>query len=449
MIRISIDMDENISYSIDMETINNDISKPLLERFLRYVKTCTTSDQIAADAGQSPSTECQREFAYTLESELKAIGISDVHVTEHAYVCARIPATPGYEKIPSVGFLAHMDTVQGVSGKNVNPQIIENYDGNLITLKEGITLDPSLDTQLLLSKGETIITTDGTTLLGADDKAGLAAIMTAIDIVLNGQKAINSEDATLSNIQHGQIEIIFSPDEETGHGMDNVPLSWIQSKSCYTLDGSHIGEVEVECFSAYKSEITFIGKSKHTGTARPDMINAVTMASSFINLLPQNESPEATDGYIGFFAPMKIEGHLEKSKVVLYLRDFDDDSMQRRIKTVDALAKAIECRFNGSSVIVEHTKQYQNMKKKLDEHPHVAQILFQAVENLHLNLVCNPIRGGTDGSRLTEMGVPTPNIFTGGHNFHSRSEWASLNQMTYAVRMVLEIITLNTIKGAN
>ncbi len=417
-----------------MEKENNHISKPLLERFLRYAKTWTTSDLTNADNGICPSTEQQRDFAFTLEKELKALGIEDVHVTDHAYVCARIPATKGFEKVPSIGFLAHMDTVQGVSGKDVKPQIIENYDGTVILLNDGVKLDPDLDKQLGLAKGETIITTDGTTLLGADDKAGIAAIMTAIDMLLH--------DATFS---HGQIEIIFNPDEETGHGMDNVPFDWIQSKACYTLDGSHLGEVEIECFTAYKSEIRFMGKSKHTGTARPDMINAVTMASHFVAMLPQNESPEATDGYLGFYAPMKIEGHLESALVTLYLRDFTDDSMNRRIETVDILAKAIEKKFFGSTVQVIHTKQYQNMKETLDKHPDVVKNLFLAAENLNITPICNPIRGGTDGSRLTAKGIPTPNIFTGGHNFHSRSEWASLDQMTYAVKMVLEIIRLNTI----
>ncbi len=419
-----------------MKTQSSSIEKPLLERFLRYVKTWTTSDLAQADKGVCPSTECQRDFAYTLEKELKDLGIKDVHVTDYAYVCARIPASKGFDHIPSVGFLAHMDTVQGVPGKDVKPNVIENYDGKPIALKEGVLLDPTLDKHLGLAKGETIITTDGTTLLGADDKAGIAAIMTAIDILLHSDK------------EHGQIEIIFSPDEETGHGMDNVPLEWIQSKACYTLDGSHIGEVEVECFSAYKSEIIFNGKSKHTGTARPDMINAVTMAANFVSMLPQNESPEATDGYLGFYAPMKISGHLERAEATLYLRDFDDDSMKCRIDTVDILAKAIEQKFTGSSVEVTHTKQYQNMKKELDKHPLVTENLFEAAKNLGIVPICNPIRGGTDGSRLTAMGIPTPNIFTGGHNFHSRSEWASLNQMTEAVKMVLEIIKLNSTKGA-
>lgn len=417
-----------VCYSKKMNIENKEIANPLLERFLRYVKTHTTSDSQNADNGIQPSTEVQRDFAYILEQELKDLGINDVHVTEHAYVCARIPATTGFENKPSVGFLAHMDTVEGVSGENVQPQVIENYTGNVLSLKEGIVLDPKDDKFLKESIGETIITTDGTTLLGADDKAGIAEIMTAIDIILK------------NNIDHGQIEIIFSPDEETGHGIDNVPLDWIQSKFCYTLDGGHIGELEYECFTAYKSEIDFTGISQHTGTARPNMINAITMAANFINLLPAHESPETTDEYQGFYAPMKIEGQIETAKVVLFLRDFDDANMQRRLKTVEVLAKAIETKHFGSNVKVVHTKQYQNMKKKLDEHPEVMEKLLKSANENNIIANSKPIRGGTDGSRLTEMGIPTPNIFTGGHNFHSRSEWASLDQMTMAVKLILQLV---------
>ena len=423
-----------------METINEHIASPLLERFLRYVKIWSTSSVALADQGIIPSTECQRDFARILETELRALGVDDVHVTDHAYVCARLPATKGYEHLPSVGFLAHMDTAENVSGKGVNPQVIPSYDGLPISLKEGVVLDPTLDPYLRQSIGETIITTDGTTLLGADDKAGVASIMTAIDILLNGQDALGGTDSIIEDIPHGQIEVIFNPDEETGHGMDKVPLDWLQSKHCYTLDGGHIGELEIECFTAYKSHLTFTGKAKHTGTSRPDMINAVTMASTFVAMLPQNESPEATDGYLGFYAPMNINGQMEQATVTLYHRDFTDEGMKRRTSSVDVFAKAIEHKFPGSRVEVVHTKQYKNMKEVLDKHPHVAEKLFESARKLGLEPVCNPIRGGTDGSRLTEMGIPTPNMFAGGHNFHSRSEWASLDQMTYAVRMILELV---------
>lgn len=434
-----------ISYSIAMEKLNTQIADPLLERFLRYVMTWTSSDQKAADAGTVPSTERQRDFAHMLEAELGALGVSDVCVTEFAYVCARIPATKGYEGLPSVGFLAHMDTIPDLSGKDVKPQVIKNYDGAILRLKEGIVLDPALDKDLASAKGETIITTDGTTLLGADDKAGIASIITAMDMILNGKKALNGADSDFETIPHGQIEVIFSPDEETGHGMDKVPLDWIQSKLCYTLDGGHIGELEIECFTAWKSAIDFTGISKHTGTARPNMVNAVTMASAFVNLLPQNESPEATDGYLGFYSPMEISGHIEKANVILYLRDFTDEAMERRKTTVEVLANAMEHKFPGSSVKVTHTKQYVNMKQKIDKNPLIEKNLLKVAKKLGIVPLCKPIRGGTDGSRLTEMGIPTPNIFTGGHNFHARTEWASLDQMTYAVRMVLELATATKI----
>lgn len=409
---------------------NSQVAQATLERFLQYVKTWTTSNQNNADAGITPSTDIQADFAATLETELKKIGVTDVEVTKHAYVCARLSATKGLEKAPSIGFLAHMDTVPEVSGKDVNPQVIKNYDGSVLTLKEGIVLNPEKDTALAEAIGDTIITTDGTTLLGADDKAGIAEIMTGIEYILK------------NNIPHGNVEIIFSPDEETGHGMDKVPREWIQSKLCYTLDGGHIGELEVECFTAWKSEITFNGISKHTGTARPDMVNAVTMAASFINLLPQNESPEATDGYLGFYAPMEIKGHIEQSQVLLYLRDFTNDAMNKRLKTVEVLAKAMEYKFPGSSVEVVHTKQYLNMKEEMDKTPDVVSTLIEAAKNIGIEPLFKPIRGGTDGSRLTEMGIPTPNIFTGGHNYHARSEWAALSQMTAAVALVVELVQL-------
>ena len=408
-----------------MENSNN-----LLERFLRYVKTWTESNTENANNGVQPSSPMQMDFAKELENELKTIGITDIFVSEHAYVCARIPATKGYEKYPSIGFLAHMDTVDEVTGNNVNPQIFKNYDGGVLNIGNGVVLDPAKDKLLAQSKGQTIITTDGSTLLGADDKAGIAAIITAAENIIR------------ENIPHGQIEIIFSPDEETGHGMDNVPTDWIQSKQCYTLDGGHIGELETECFTAYKSELTFTGISTHTGTARPNMVNSITMLSAFVNFLPQTESPETTDGYQGFYAPMQISGGIEQSNLTIFNRDFTMEKMQKRLDNIDIFAKAIEAKFPGGKVDVKHTKQYVNMKEKLDENPLVVEKLVQAVKNLGITPAFSPIRGGTDGSRLTEMGIPTPNVFTGGHNFHSRSEWASLEQMEAASKTVIELVKL-------
>lgn len=403
----------------------------LLKRFVSYAKTWTTSDLEKADAGIMPSTDRQAAFARTLKDELISIGITDVTITEHAYVCARLPAAKGYENAPVIGFLAHMDTAEEVSGENVKPNVIENYDGSVLSIGNGIVLDPEKDAALAAAKGETIITTDGSTLLGADDKAGIAEIMTAME-------ALISDPAS----KHGPIEIIFSPDEETGHGMDYVPTDWLTAKQCYTLDGGHVGELETECFTAYKCDVNFTGVACHTGTARGIMANAITMASAFVSMLPQNESPEATDGYYGFYAPMDMTASIENAHVLLYLRDFTMEKMQRRLDTVDIIAKAIEARFKGGKVEVIHTKQYLNMKEELDKNPAVVEKLVQAAKLAGAEPVFSPIRGGTDGSRLTEMGIPTPNIFTGGHNFHSRSEWVSLNQMCTATKLVINLSML-------
>ena len=401
----------------------------LLENFLSYIKIWTTSDSQKADEGLQPSTERQFDLANHIKNQLEALKIES-HITQKGYLCARIPATKGYENCASVGFLAHLDTAGEVSGENVNPKILENYDGKSITLNDKISIIIEENPQLAKCKGQTIITTDGTTLLGADDKAGIAEIMTAIQILQD------------KNIPHGQIEIIFSPDEETGHGMDNVPLDWLESKQCYTVDGGDLGEIEAECFNAYKSEITFTGKALHTGSARPNMVNAVTMASKFVSMLPQNESPEATDGYLGFYAPMEISGSMESATVTVFLRDFEDSGMNRRIETIDSLAQTCKSLFPNGNVEVKHTFQYKNMKQVLDKNPHVMQNLIDAVKNVGIEPVIRPIRGGTDGSRLSEMGIPTPNIFTGGHNFHSRTEWACLEQMEYSVKTILELIKI-------
>ncbi len=403
------------------------IQEKLLERFLRYVRVWTTSDSRRADEGIMPSSEGQREFAELLRGELSDMGASDIAVTEYGYVLARIPASPGCEALPSICLLAHIDTSPEVSGRNVSPLVHENYDGSPISLKDGIVIDPSADKELQKCAGDTIITSDGTTLLGADDKAGIAIVMTAAESLLSAQG-------------HGSVEIIFSPDEETGRGMDHVPLEWLRSRAAYTLDGGGIGEIETECFNAWRADITFTGVSRHLGTARPDMVNAVTMASAFISLLPRTESPETTDGWQGYYCPLEITGTVESASLTLFLRDFSTQGMERRLAAVEEFARAVGAAFPGGKTAVTTAKQYLNMKEKLDEHPEAAELLLDAVKNAGIEPRFKPIRGGTDGSRLTELGIPTPNIFTGGHNFHSRTEWASLSQMTASLRTVLELV---------
>ncbi|MCR4821674.1 MAG: peptidase T [Treponema sp.] len=407
-----------------------EFQKSLLERFLRYVKIWTTSDSASADSGNQPSTQRQFDLARLLESELKDLGLTNITVTDKCYVYALLPPSSGHEKIESFCLLAHMDTVEEVSGKDVQPQIYEKYSGQKITLASGIVLDPAEDRALELAgkNHETIISSDGNTLLGADDKAGLAEIMAALEYFSKNPQ-----------INHGPIEVCFSPDEETGHGMDNVPLNLIKSKYAFTVDGGHIGELETECFNAFKSEITFTGVSTHTGTARGKLVNAVTMASSFVTNLPRNQAPETTDGYQGFFAPMSISGSMESAKVSLILRDFEEEGMKKRKALVELLAKSTAESFGGRAIVI-HTQQYLNMKSGFKDRPDIIEKLTQAYKDAGVEAVFTPIRGGTDGSRLTEMGIPCPNIFTGGHNYHSRSEWASLDQMEKAAQIIINLI---------
>jgi tripeptide aminopeptidase len=346
-------------------------------------------------------------------------------------VCARLTASPGSEAAPVICLSAHIDTSEASPGKDVKPIVVKNYNGGTIQLQNGLVLDPAKDAALFNSAGQTIIHTDGTTLLGADDKAGVASIITALDMLQKHPE-----------IPHGGIEVIFSPDEETGHGMDKVPREWMQAKQAYTLDGGAAPTLEVECFNAYKSDVVFTGVARHTGTARPGMVNAVNLAADFVAMLPRHEAPETTDGYQGYFAALDISGNIESSRIMVLIRDFDSDAIQERLKTVESLAQAVSRKYRGSAVKVTHTKQYQNMKDGIDKNPRVLDLLVQAVHNAELEPVFKPIRGGTDGSRLTEMGIPTPNIFTGGNNFHSRSEWASLDQMALAVVTLVELANL-------
>ena len=425
---------ENMLYNEKMAGIEkkSDFQKKLLNRFLKYTKIWTTSDSANADAQIFPSTENQQIFAQNLKEELSSLGLENVQVTEKFYVYAILKATEGFENSPSFCLLSHLDTSEEVSGKNVNPQVFENYDGSLISL-ENISIDSSGDEELskIANTGDTLITTDGTTLLGADDKAGVAEIITAVEFLIQNK------------IPHGDIEILFSPDEETGHGMDFVPLNLLKSKHAYTVDGGSQGELETECFNASSATVTFFGKSTHTGTARKQkMINAVMMASKFLENLPHTEFPETTDGYEGFFAPIEISGSVEKAQVYILLRDFEEGGIEKRIFQIKKIAESVEF-TTGGKVSVQIKEQYKNMKNVLEKSPETVELLKKAYENSGITPNFIPIRGGTDGSRLSEMGIPTPNIFTGGHNFHSRFEWASLNQMTQAANVLINLAILH------
>jgi len=407
---------------------NQQFEKMIVPRFMNYVRFDTESNR---QTNETPSTPGQWELAKALLDELLGLGIKDAKITEHCYVTARIPATPGSENKPGIGFLAHLDTASDVSGKNVKPQYVQNYNGGKIGLTGGLCLDPEKEPGLKEQTGKSIIHSDGTTLLGADNKAGIAEIMTAAEYLVKNP-----------HIEHGPVEIIFTPDEETGKGLPEFPLDWVKSTYCYTVDGGPAGEIESECFNAWQANIEFSGKVIHIGHARGILANAALMAAFYAALLPRNESPEATDGYYGYYCPMEISGDLEKAKLEIFLRDFDTKGMERRIAALETFAKTIEAQFYGGKVIVKMHPQYYNMKVKIDEKPEVLNRLKQAVENAGIKWNLIPIRGGTDGSRLTELGIPTPNIFTGGRNFHSRLEWISVSEMCVVCNVIIELIKI-------
>jgi tripeptide aminopeptidase len=400
----------------------------IVPRFLKYVRYWTESDRRVE---ATPSTPGQWDLAKALAEEFRGFGIAGVELTDHCYVIARLPASPGREKAPVIGLLAHLDTAGDVSGKGVNPRLVKNYGGQKIDLSGGIALDPAADPDLAARRGEAIIHADGGTLLGADDKAGLAEIAAAAEYLMAHPE-----------IPHGEVEIIFSPDEETGKGLPEFPMDRIRSVFCYTVDGGPMGELEAECFNAWKAEVEFRGRVIHVGAARGILANAALMAAQFAVLLPRSESPEATDGFYGYYCPMEIRGDLETAFLEVYLRDFDGGGMRRRLDALEAFAKTVEAQFPGGKVTVNAASQYYNMKEKIDRHPEVLEMLKKAYINTGVEIREKPIRGGTDGSRLAELGIPTPNIFTGGRNFHSRLEWVSVPEMCAACRIIIELIRL-------
>ncbi|MDR0668491.1 MAG: peptidase T [Treponema sp.] len=398
----------------------------IVPRFLRYVRIWTTSDRRVND---TPSTPGQWELAKVLVQELRDLGLSDVELSEHCYVIARIPATAGRESVPAVGFMAHLDTASDVSGKDVKPVVEKNYSGARIDLAGGLCLDPETEPDLAAHRGRDLIHSDGTTLLGADDKAGIAILMTMLEYLDRHPE-----------IPHGPVEIIFTPDEEAGKGLAGIPLEKIRASACYTLDGGPLGELEGECFNAYKADVEFSGKAIHVGTARGILANAVAMAASYACMLPRSESPEATDGYYGYYCPMDIRGDLENARLEVFLRDFEPEGMRRRMEALEHFARAVESQFPGGTVRVNLQVQYLNMKEKIRQRPEVMELLREAFVRAGVEARLKPVRGGTDGSRLTELGIPTPNIFTGGRNYHSRLEWVSVDEMAAACRVVIELV---------
>lgn len=419
-----------MSSQYDRQSLATDIQ----DRFLRYVRVHTTSDRHGSD---TPSSSRQFDLAHMLADEIRTIGIDDVTVTDHCYVIARIPASPGVDS-PALALLAHMDTAPDSSGENVNPQVWESYDGGVLEIGNGLHLDPEEYPDLLDFVGETIITTDGTTLLGADDKAGVAEIMAAA-------KVLNRTP----EFTHPEIEIIFTPDEEIGQGVDKLPLSELHSRFGYTLDGGKEGSIEAECFSAYAVTVEIEGYVIHPGSARGKMVNAVALAGRYLSMVPQTESPETTDGRDGFYCPVEIRGDYGKATIDFIIRDFELTEVKRRVAMLEQLGNALERAYPRATVTVTSRKQYLNMREEIDKHPFVLDLLTRAVESTGVTPVLEPIRGGTDGARLTEMGMPTPNIFAGGLNFHGPYEWIPLRAMVRATETILNLVQLwsNEVSG--
>ncbi len=403
------------------------IRENIVERFLRYVRIDTQSDHHNTT---KPTTPGQWDLLHLLEKELLDMGVQDISLNDDGFLIARIPSTMGGKQPPVIGFMAHVDTAADMPGKDVRPNVIESYDGEDIQLNEHWSLTVQDNPVLLDYVGETIITTDGTTLLGADDKAGVAEIMAVAQYYMEHPE-----------LEHGEIELIFTADEETGHGMDRFPLQQLRSRCCYTMDGGQRGEIEYECFYAVKADITFTGVMYHPGAARGRLVNAITMSARFCSMLPQAESPEATDGRQGYYYVNEITGDSESCTISLNLRDFDQSGMDRRIAFVNAAAEAVEAGSAGGSVSISFEKQYSNMRSFIEKDPLVMKKLKEVVEGLGIEPIMKPIRGGTDGSRLSEMGIPAPNIFGGGLNFHSRFEWVAVPAMVDAARVIDGLIT--------
>ncbi|NNK10071.1 MAG: peptidase T [Flavobacteriaceae bacterium] len=404
----------------------------ILDRFLRYVQIDTQSDP---HSDLTPSTEKQWVLAKMLFEELKAIGLQDVTLDERGYIMATLPSNIE-EEVPTIGFVSHYDTSPDFTATGVNPRIIKNYDGKDILLneKENIVLSPDYFEDLLQYKGQTLIVTDGTTLLGADDKAGVTEIVSAMEYLLAHPE-----------IKHGRIRIGFTPDEEIGRGAHHFDVKSFGASWAYTMDGSQIGELEYENFNAAMAKITAKGKSVHPGYAKNKMVNAIGIITDLASRLPVEEVPEKTSGREGFFHIYNLEGSIELAKMELIIRDHDKGLFQKRKRLLEDLVAAINKERPGE-VVLEMKDQYYNMKEKVEPVYHIVEIAEEAMKSLGIKPLIKPIRGGTDGSQLSYMGLPCPNIFAGGHNFHGKYEYVPLESMEKAVEVIVKICELTAKK---
>lgn len=402
------------------------MKEEIIERFTTYVKVDTQSDE---SVDTCPSTPGQLTLGNMLVDELKSIGMQDAAIDENGYVMATLPSNTEKD-VPTIGFLAHVDTATDFTGKNVNPQIIESYDGKDIVLNEQlqVTLSPDQFPELSGYKGHTLITTDGTTLLGADNKAGIAEIMTAMDYLIKHPE-----------IKHGTIRVAFTPDEEIGRGPHKFDVKRFNASFAYTVDGGPLGELEYESFNAAAAKITIKGNNVHPGTAKGKMINSAKIAMKLNSLLPADEAPEYTEGYEGFYHLLSIQGDVEETKLYYIIRDFDKENFQNRKETMKRAVEELQNEYGQDRILLDMNDQYYNMREKIEPVIEIVNIAKQAMENLGIEPKISPIRGGTDGSQLSYMGLPTPNIFTGGENFHGKFEYISVDNMVKAVNVIVEI----------
>lgn len=401
----------------------------LVERFLKYVSFDTQSSE---EARITPSTPGQMVFAKYLKSELESLGLEEITLDEHGYLFATLPANTDKE-IPTIGFIAHMDTSPDMSGKDVTPRIVENYNGSDIVLdaEERVVLSPAQFPELLDHKGEDLIVTNGKTLLGADDKAGIAEIVSAMAYLKEHPE-----------IKHGKIRIGFNPDEEIGEGAHKFDVEKFGCEWAYTMDGGEVGELEFENFNAAAAKIIFKGRNVHPGYARHKMINSIRIANQFISMLPRHETPEHTEGYEGFYHLIGIQGDVEQTTLSYIIRDHDRSRFESRKREMAHLVRKINAEFGEDIAVLELRDQYYNMREKIEPVMHIIDTAFAAMEAVGVKPNVKPIRGGTDGAQLSFKGLPCPNIFAGGLNFHGRYEFVPVQNMEKAMKVIVKIAEL-------
>lgn len=408
------------------------MKEKLIERLIRYAKIDTQSD---ATSTTTPSTPGQWDLLHELEKELADIGMTEISLDENGYLFATLPANSDKD-IPVIGFLAHVDTATDFTGKNINPQRIDSYDGRDIQLNEQTTLDVATFPELKNYVGHTLITTDGTTLLGADDKAGIAEIVTAMEHLIEHPE-----------IKHGKIRVAFTPDEEIGRGPHKFDVEKFAANYAYTMDGGPLGELQYESFNAAGAKLTFLGTNVHPGSAKNKMVNAILIANQFQAAMPADEIPQKTADYEGFIHLMEVNGTVEKTTLDYIIRYFDRETFEQRKQLFVDTVKALQKEYGEDAITLELTDQYFNMREKIEPVIAIVDIIADAFKNLDIEPNIVPIRGGTDGSQLSYMGMPTPNIFTGGENFHGKYEYISADNMVKATEVIIEAVKLYEQRG--